>query len=461
MAVDSVTGSSSAGKPVTDAAGQPWPNPRYAWYVAAVLMLAYAFAFVDRIVLSVLVPAIKADLGLTETQIGLLGGFAFAVTYTVLGLPVGRMADRANRRNIILAGTTLWSLATAACGLATNFWHLFWARVMVGVGEATLQPSATSLVSDYFPPETRSRAIGLFVMGTSLGTGAAFLLVGLMLQLISGIKAEGGLEAWKAWELVFILVGLPGLIVSVLLFTVREPVRRERMKAQAGAVPGAGVPISEFVAFMKGHWMTYTAVIVGVMLVFLAVYGQLLFMPAFFVRVHQWTPQQIGTSFGIVALTCGVLSALSSGWIASWLAKSGRDDATIWICLLGAVGTCLPAAIAPLMPTGGWALAMFAISGLFANWPSVGALSAIGQVTPNEMRAQATAVYTFVVGLLSSGAGPLVVGLLTDRLFGDPMAVGKSISLTFAVCGVGATLLLLAGVGPFKTTARQAKALRA
>ncbi len=434
-----------------------WPEPRYAWYVAGVLMVAYAFAFVDRIVLSLLVPFIQKDLGLNDTQMGLLGGLAFSVTYTLFGLPVGRLADRMNRRNIIAAGTAFWSLATAACGLASGFWHLFWARVGVGIGEATLQPSASSLISDYFPPETRPKAYGLFVMGTSLGTAAAFLLVGLIIGAIEAARpTTAWMEGWRTWELVFIIVGLPGLLVAALMFTVREPARRETAKGS-----GPAVPLSEVARYLGANWQTFTAHHVGVMLTFLAIYGQLLFMPAFFVRVHGWTPAQIGTAFGIVAMTAGVFSALSSGWVASWMARKGRQDATLTVCLVGAAGVCLPGAIAPFMPTGELALLMFAVSGLFANWPSVGALSAINQVVPNQMRAQVTALYTLVVGLLAAGLGPLVVGFLTDRVFQDRMQVGASIGTTFAVCGALATLILAWGLGHFRETARAAKAWQA
>lgn len=433
-----------------------WPEPRYAWYVVSVLMLAYAFAFVDRIVLSLLVPFIQRDLGLNDTQMGLLGGLAFSVTYTLFGLPVGRLADRWNRRNIIAAGTAFWSLATAACGLAASFWHLFWARVGVGIGEATLQPSASSLISDYFPPETRPKAYGMFVMGTSLGTAAAFLLVGLIIGAIEAARPTAAWMAdWKTWELVFVIVGLPGLLVAALMFTVKEPARRETAKG------ASAVPLAEVGRYLTANWKTFTAHHVGVMLTFLAIYGQLLFMPAFFVRVHGWSPAQIGTAFGLVALTAGVLSALSSGWVAAWMAKKGRQDATLTVCLIGAVGVCLPGALAPFMPTPTLALLMFAVSGLFANWPSVGALSAINQVVPNEMRAQVTALYTLVVGLLAAGLGPLVVGFLTDRVFADRMMVGASIGTTFAVCGVLAAAILAWGMGHFRETARAARAWQA
>lgn len=444
-----------------DPSGTPdmgWPAPRYAWYVVSVLMVAYAFAFVDRIVLSLLVPFIQKDLGLNDTQMGLLGGLAFSVTYTLFGLPVGRMADRMNRRNIIAAGTAVWSLATAACGLATSFWHLFWARVGVGVGEATLQPSASSMISDYFPPETRPKAYGLFVMGTSLGTAAAFLLVGLIIGAIEAARpVTAWMEGWRTWELVFIIVGLPGLIVAALMVTVREPARRETGRRSAET----GVPLAEVARYLGANWRTFTAHHVGVMLTFLAVYGQLLFMPAFFVRVHGWTPAEIGTAFGLVALTAGASSAIVSGWFAAWMTRRGRQDATLTVCLIGAVGVCLPGAIAPFMPTGELALLLFAVSALFANWPSVGALSAINQVVPNPMRAQVTALYTLVVGLLAAGLGPLVVGFLTDRVFQDRMLVGASIGTTFAVCGTLAALILAWGLGPFRRTAAAARAWQA
>lgn len=435
-------------------AAENWPNQRYAWYVATILMLAYAFAMVDRIVLSLLVPFIQRDLHIDDTGMGLLGGLAFSVTYTLLGLPLGRLADRINRRNIISAGVTVWSLATAAMGFAGSFWHLFWARVGVGVGEATLQPAASSMISDYFPPETRPKAYGWFVTGTSLGTAAAFLLVGQLIGLIERSRPTvPWLETWRTWELIFLAVGLPGLIITVLMFTVREPERRERAGGSIQA------PLSAVRRYFAENWKTFFAHHVGVMLVFLAVYGQLLFMPTFFVRVHGWTMVEIGTAFGIIALTAGVFSALSAGWVTSWLTRRGYTDAPLRVCLTGVIGVCLPGAAASFMPTGELAFTMFALSALFANWPSVGALSAINQVVPNQMRAQVTAVYTLVVGLLAAGGGPFVVGFLTDHVFGDRMLVGRSMSVTYVFCGIVGAGLLAWGLKHFRDTAARARVL--
>lgn len=432
--------------------GEAWPSPRYAWYVVSVLMLAYAFAMVDRIVLSVLVPLIQKDLGLNDTQIALLGGLAFSVTYTLFGLPVGWMADRFNRRNIIMAGVTVWSVATALCGAAGNFWQLFLARVGVGVGEATLQPSATSMIADYFPPESRSKAMGIFVLGTSLGTAAAFLLVGAIIAAVEAARPSAPwLEGWRTWEVVFVAVGLPGLIVTLLMLTVREPLRRERV---AGS---AQVPISEVRRFMVANRQTFIAHHVGVMLVFLAIYGQLLFLPSYFIRVHGWSPTQIAFDFGLIALTAGASSAITAGWMAAWLAKRGRSDATLYVALLGVIGSCTFGGLASIAPTGGLALAGFTGAAFFANWPSVGALSGINQIVPNQMRAQVTAVYTLVVGLLAAGTGPLVVGFLTDAVFQDKMKVGLSMAVTFAACGILASGLLAWGLPHFRKTAEAAR----
>lgn len=211
-----------------------YPNPRYAWYVVCVLTVAYLLSFLDRQILALLVGPIRQDLDISDTQVSLLGNLAFGIFYTLLGLPLGRAADRFSRRGIIAAGVATWCLMTAACGLARNFVQLFLARVGVGVGEAALNPAALSMISDYFPRRTRGRALTFYNMGVSLGVGVALIFGG---QVIAWVAAAPpvelpGIGVLRAWQTVFILVGLPGLLIALLMLTVREPVRRDRLQVR-------------------------------------------------------------------------------------------------------------------------------------------------------------------------------------------------------------------------------------
>jgi len=210
-----------------DAESQPQSSLAYGWLTVGLLTIAYVFSFIDRYVLGLLIEPIKADLGLTDTQIGLLLGPAFAIFYATMGLPLGWLADRKNRVKIVAIGIAVWSIATAASGLARNFTHLFVARMSIGVGEATLSPCAMSIISDSFPPEKRSRPIAVYTMALSVGAGFASLLgAGVLTWAKSGgTMTLPGIGELMPWQATFFIVGLPGLILSVLFFLLREPAR--------------------------------------------------------------------------------------------------------------------------------------------------------------------------------------------------------------------------------------------
>lgn len=214
------------GAPSADAA--PWPSPLRAWIVVGLLMVAYTSSFIDRQIMSLLVEPIRADLGITDTQFSLLAGLAFSIFYSVMGLPLGWLADRMSRRMIILVGMIAWSIMTALCGLATSFLALFIARVGVGIGEAALSPAAYSLISDYFPPERRARAISAYAMGPYLGSGLALIIGGQVIEAASrmGPFTIEGLGTFAPWQAVFFAVGLPGVIIALLFLLIREPERR-------------------------------------------------------------------------------------------------------------------------------------------------------------------------------------------------------------------------------------------
>ncbi|MGH8561818.1 MAG: MFS transporter, partial [Nevskiales bacterium] len=195
----------------------------YAWYVVAVLMVAYVFSFIDRQILNLLVGPIRRDLGISDTQMSLLMGFSFALFYTICGIPLGRLADSKSRRTIIAVGIFFWSIMTAACGTARHYWQFFLYRMGVGVGEATLSPSAYSLIADYFPREVRATAISVYSMGIYIGSGLAFLLGGLVIKFAG--QAEVVLPvvgATRPWQLIFFMLGIAGILFTFAMYTVRE-----------------------------------------------------------------------------------------------------------------------------------------------------------------------------------------------------------------------------------------------
>jgi|JI10StandDraft_1071094.scaffolds.fasta_scaffold18900_7 MFS family permease len=425
-----------------------YPPPAYAWYVVIVLCLGYLFAFVDRIIVGLLTPAIQADLKITDTQAGLLQGIAFALFYTIFGIPVGLMADRWNRKRLLTIGMTVWSGMTAVCGLASSFWMLFAARIGVGVGEATLNPCAASLIGDYFPPRTRPKAFGVYVMGTALGSALTYLTGGLVIGALQAyttvpVPLLGDL---KPWQVTFIIVGLPGLIPALLFaMTVKEPKRLDLAAANKGKASW-----EETRAFLRANRVTFFCQFAGVALLLMSVYGFINWLPSYFVRVHQWSPAMFSVRYGLFGGLAGIVSALSAGWAAAWLRRRGYVDGTLRACAIGCAGSAIGATIAPLMPTPELALALYVLTGVFLNYPSVLSLSAIAEVTPNEMRALVTSLYVLLTGLVSSGLGPIAVGFVTDSVFHDKQAIGLSLALVTAVTGGLGSLLVFAGLKSYR-----------
>ncbi len=420
-----------------------YPRPAYAWYCLGVICFAYLFGFMDRIIIGLLSPAIQADIGLSDTQMGVLQGLAFAVFYTLFGLPLGRLADTGNRKWLLTAGTALWSLMTAGAGLVRSFGGLFFMRAGVGVGEATLNPCATSLIGDLFRPSDRAKAFGLYTMSTALGTGFTYLGGGLVIGFIGG--PSGGnqflmpfLGAIPAWQAVFIIIGLAGLVPALLMaFTVREPARRDL----AGA-SGAKASWDEIRAFLRLNRTTLLCHHFGVALIVLAVYGWVAWLATLFVRIHGWTVPQFSIWYGIFGGLAGIVSAIASGYVANWFKARGPSDGTMRTVLIGGFGLTLGTSIAPLMPTPELVLAGYCIAGIFTNFAPAQALAAVAEITPNQLRGFVTSIYILVVGLAGAGAGPPIMGWVTDNVFGDPLKVHYSMALvTFVMGSIGVALV--------------------
>ena len=245
---------------------ESYPSTGYAWFVVGLLTLAYVFSFIDRQILNLMVKPIQKDLGISDTGMGLLMGASFAVFYTFFGIPLGRLADTRSRRLIICCGIAVWSLMTAGCGLTKKFWQLALMRMGVGVGEASLSPAAYSLISDYFRPELRSTAISVYSMGIYIGSGLAFILGGLVIGFTSEQESfvVPIVGAVRSWQLVFFVVGLPGLLVAVLMLAIREPARKGLRSSKRGVGPVEGVAQRSLVLLRResvdalipqsGHW---------------------------------------------------------------------------------------------------------------------------------------------------------------------------------------------------------------
>ncbi len=292
------------------------------WYLVFVLMLAFVVSFVDRQVITLLVQPIRRDLGISDTEISLLMGLAFAVFYVAMGVPIARLSDSRSRKTIIAVGIFLWSLATAACGLARNFTQLFLARVGVGVGEATLTPAAYSMIADSFPAHRLGRAIAVYSTGVFVGAGLAGVLGGWAVQTISqaGTLVLPIIGEVFPWQMTFFVVGLPGLLlVALIMLTVREPVRKNLMGAQTGQ----SVPIGDVVRFMWTNRGTFGAIFIGYAFGGIAFYGFMSWIPEFIRRTHGWEIGDAGMLFGSLLAIFGTAGALTGGWFCDWFRACG------------------------------------------------------------------------------------------------------------------------------------------
>jgi MFS family permease len=430
---------------------EPYPATGYAWYVVGVLTVAYIFSFIDRQILNLMVGPIQKDLGINDFQMSLLMGPSFAVFYTLFGIPLGRLADRRSRRAIISIGIALWSVMTAGCGLTKTFWQLAFMRMGVGVGEASLSPSAYSLISDYFRPERRSTAMSVYSMGIYIGSGLAFLLGGWIMQLAAGQETIGlpWIGPVHSWQLVFLLVGLPGLLISLLLLTVREPIRKgARLNADGFAVaaPSAGAVWS----YIRMNSATFLCLTLGTGLVALYGYGGYAWIPTMLGRRYGWSPGYIGKVFGVIVGVCGTLGIVSGGQLADLLRQRGLIDSN-WRIALWSTAAGLPfVVLLPLAPTAALAAVLLSAVVFFMSMPFGVAPAAIQQMMPNTMRAQATAVYLFVINLVGIGLGPPSVAALTDYVFRDKQSVHLSLFIVGALSFTLAIALLWAGLKPYR-----------
>jgi MFS family permease len=440
-------------------AGNDWHQPRYAWYVVVILTLAYTLSFIDRQIISLLVGPIKEDLGLSDFEISLLQGIAFASFYTLLGLPIGRLVDRYNRRTIISVGIFLWSLMTIACGMARSYFQLFAARIGVGVGEATLSPAAYSMIADYFPKEKHARALSFYFMGVYLGTGLAFILGGAVIALVAkaGQVVLPLLGEMQAWQVSFIAVGLPGLLFVLVMFTVREPKRRGLLK-QASGEGAAEITLKEAFLFIGQRWKLYVPLFLGFAFTALVGYASGSWTPEFFIRTFDMARTDVAYIFGLLVLIFSTTGLLVGGWLSDWLEERGNAGAKIKVAIFGNLMLLAPAVLFPLMPTPTMAFSVMAVAFFFTGMPyGVGAAS-LQAITPNQMRGLVTAAYLFVLNIIGLGLGPSAVAFFTDFVFADEARLGWSISATTAIATPLAIGFLWLCLKPYLRAREAAKA---
>ncbi len=443
---------SGAARHNTDTA--PYPAPAVGWYATILLAFLYWFSILDRFIISLLVDPIKRDMEISDVQFGLLHGFAFAITYALFGLVAGALADRASRRWVIFASVAIWSLATAACGMAQQFWQLLLARVGVGVGEAGLNPNATSMLADLFPRDRLTSAMAVYTIGASVGSGTAYLLGGLIVDLVSQMPSYtlpliGEIRSWQA---VFFILGIPGILLSFVIFTVPEPVRRNRRKAQEHTPfwRGLGKAYRELLVFMKSRLRFFLCHYGGFGLASAVISGAGAWYPAHMGRTFGWGAGEIGLTLGTAIVLGGITGKLLCGYMVDTMYRRGFRDAQFrWYaaCLLVAtpIGVAATTSGNPWIFLAGIALFLMLLSPVAACYAA-----ALNLVTPNELRGTGIAFFASTAGLIGMGMGPILIAAAADIFFSGPADIGLGLATVFAVGCPLAALLLALGLGAMR-----------
>lgn len=422
-----------------------YPSSVRAWATVAILMVAYVLSFVDRQILNLLVEPIRRDLAINDTQMSLLMGLSFALFYTICGIPLGRVADTRSRRGLITVGILFWSAATAACGMAKLYWQFLLCRIGVGVGEAALSPAAYSLIADSFPAERRATAISVYSMGVYLGSGLAFLVGGLVIQFAS---AQGDvtlpvLGEVRPWQLIFLILGVAGVLFTLLMLAVKEPSRR-------GAGAGVAVPLSEVGRYIRANRRTVLLHNFGFAGLAFAGYGSAAWVPTFYIRTYGWDAGQVGIVYGSIVAVFGCLGIVFGGRLADWMAKRGRSDANMRVGLYAALGALPLVVLFPLMDGAFWASVLMAPTVFCLSMPFGVAPAAIQEIMPNSMRGQASAIYLFVITLIGLGVGPTAVALVTDFVFADDAALRYSLLIVTTLAVSMSIILLSKSLKPYR-----------
>lgn len=418
-----------------------------AWYMIGVLMLAYILSFIDRVVFGLLIAPIRAEYAIDDTIFSLLYGFGFVVLYTIVGIPLGWAADRCNRRNLVVVGIAVWSAMTAACGLARSFGELALARVAVGVGEATLSPAAYSMAGDSFPPRQLGRALSVFVIGWPLGIGLALIVGGLVIGAIADhpLYTLPLLGTVKSWQVCFLLIGPPGLLVALLALTVREPPRRTLAIARTG-------PLST-TAHLRQHWIAYTTITLGFAMLSIVMNTYQLWGVQYFVRVFGFSTARAGLWLGTLIAVAGTLGILTGGWYNDRLLAAGRRDAAVRVGVVAAVAMFPATVLSTLMPTPGLAILLMVPIGFFTSFGFGASGAAIVLMTPAALRAQVTALYLFCINIIAMGLGPLLTAVFNDHVFSSDLAVGRSVSCVASGALMVACMVFWLGAAHVRRTA--------
>jgi len=415
------------------------PTTTYAWYVVGLLTLANISSFLDRQILALLIVPIKRDLHLSDTKVSLLMGLSFALFYTLFGIIISRLADSTNRRNVIMGGIALWSLFTSLCAGVKTYNQFFLARMGVGVGEASLSPSAYSMISDYFPKRKLGMALSVFSAGIFLGSGLA-LTIGS--GLVAALPKEGTVtvplfgEIYH-WQKLFLVIGIPGFIISLLMLTVKEPLRKGILRT--ANAQQQKLPLREAFKLVFAHPKTFLGICIGTAFTAIVTYGCTAWIPTYFFRTFEWPVAKTGLIFGLVLLAGSVCGILWGGWYADYLENKAVQNGRIRVAIISAIGILVSCFI-PLINNPVVVMALLFIPAFFIASPMGASSSAIQALMPNQVRALAAAIFLFLINIIGLGSGPFLVAFFTDSIFKNESLINYSLAATIAIGGIGAII---------------------
>lgn len=414
-----------------------------AWMSLGLLVLISIVSYLDRQVIYLLVEPIKKDLGLSDFSLGLLQGVAFGLFYAIFSIPVGWLVDRYSRRIIIYFGMTLWSISAAACGLANGFLPLFLARFGVGVGEASLSPSAYSIIGDLFPVRRLAMALGIFATGSAIGSASAYMASGALISKLEslGQVAIPGLGVFAPWQVVFLMTGAPGFFLAFLVFLIPEPKRKD-------IAPTTGQAAAGFGKYLLAHKRYYGCHFFGYGLIAVVSYAAAAWFPTVLIRNYGLSYVETGFIMGTVGLLSGVPGFVLSGWaVDRWYAR-GRTDAHLRYFVAATLISAVVALVAFGLSTSVW-LAVLGYGVVHFLQPFTGpAVGHLHLATPSIYRGRTSAIFILVFNVMGMCIGPPLVGFLTDFVFKDPQAVRLSLAVVYVVTVLLAALLFMLGLRP-------------
>jgi MFS family permease len=403
------------------------------WLVVLLLAGALTFSLIDRFAFSLMVDPIRHYYHLTDRDIGLINGVAFGLFYSVMGVPLGVLADRWSRKGTIILGVSVWSAATAFCGLSLTTLQFAVSRTFVGAGEASLAPAAYAIIHDRFPKQTLSRAIGVFLFGSVIGSGLALLAGGAAYRYFeAGGASFPFMAALQPWQKTFIALAAPGVLVVTLLAFLKD--------SPAKAGPAAEGPLREDYADLLKRLPQYILISLGMALTGVASYACVSWMPTVISREFGWSPSQIGAEYGLLLMFASPPGLLLGGWLSDTLVARGHNNAHALVALLSASLTLLLSLSVPLLTSPAILLA-FVGTMHFSICLAAGSSPAYLQlVTPRRLRGQVSAAYILVLNALGLGIAPALIGWLSSLSANDPHG------LRFAVAEVVIPSLCLAAV---------------